>query len=54
MTDRITEAVRWLVATGTEQRPRPIIPHLRKTFALTAKQAVEAIRQADQRKAEVN
>lgn len=48
MTDRVETAVRWLAVTGTDQRPRPIIPHLRKTFAITAKEAVEAIRQADQ------
>lgn len=46
MTDRILEAARWLSTTPQRQRPHPIIPHLQKTYGLTAGEAIEAIREA--------
>jgi hypothetical protein len=45
-TDRVTAAAAWLSSTPYRQRPRPIVPHLRRDFDLTNEQAVEAIRQS--------
>jgi hypothetical protein len=44
--DAIQKAARWLASTPEQERPRPIIPHLGRTFGLTAAQAIAAIRMA--------
>ncbi|MGB3831202.1 MAG: hypothetical protein WA975_04980 [Mesorhizobium sp.] len=46
MTDAILDAARWLSTTPQRQRPHPIIPHLQKTYGLSAKEACDAIRKA--------
>lgn len=46
--DRIDEAARWLAEQG-DRVPHPVIPTLRKRFALSAGEAVEAIRRARDR-----
>ncbi len=45
---RNDQAARWLAETPVVDHPRPIIPYLRKTYGLTAKEACEAIRQSEQ------
>lgn len=47
MTDSIKQAARWLATTPEAQRPHPILPHLQKSFGLTAKEACDAIREAN-------
>jgi len=44
--DPVKSAALWL-ATGGADRSRSVVPQLREKFALTAKTAVEAIREAD-------
>ncbi|MEF2071914.1 hypothetical protein [Consotaella aegiceratis] len=39
-------AADWLRVTPPEKRPHPIIPHLHRTFGLSAGQACAAIREA--------
>lgn len=39
----IDEAVAWLAATPPAARPRPIVPHLRKMFGLSAAGACAAL-----------
>lgn len=46
MMDSIKQAAQWLATTPQRQRPQPIIPHLQKTYGLSAAQAIEAIRKA--------
>jgi len=45
--DAIKTAGRWLALTPREQRDRPVIPLLRQQFGLSAKEAVEAVREAN-------
>lgn len=47
MADRILTAARWLATTPDSKRPRPIIPHLSKTYGLSHREAVAAIREAN-------
>lgn len=50
MTDHsaaVMNAAHWLSTTPDSQRPRPIIPHIIKTFGLSHREAVEAIREAN-------
>lgn len=50
MTDHsasVTKAAQWLATTPRHQHPQPIIPHLQREFGLSAKQACEAIREAN-------
>jgi hypothetical protein len=42
----IDAAAEWLASTPQADRPKPIVPHLQRTFGLTAKEACEAIREA--------
>lgn len=41
----IERAVRWLATT--KEPPRPLVPHLRKTFRLSAVDAIRVIRRAN-------
>ena len=50
-TAAVDEAERWLVETDDALKPRPVLPFLRSYFCLSTKDAVEAIRSANQRKA---
>ncbi|MBL0935528.1 MAG: hypothetical protein IBJ07_12360 [Rhizobiaceae bacterium] len=43
----VQKAAKWLATTPDDEKPHPIIPHLRKSFDLTPLQAVEAIREAE-------
>ncbi|MDG4902929.1 MULTISPECIES: hypothetical protein [unclassified Mesorhizobium] len=43
---KIDAAARFLVATPFQARPKPLLPALRKTFGLSAAEAIEAIRQS--------
>lgn len=43
---QIDAATRFLAATPFEDRPKPLLPALRKTFGLSAAEAIEAIRQS--------
>lgn len=45
-TAAIDQAAEWLASTSQLDRPHPIIPHLQRTFGLTAMEAVQAIRDA--------
>lgn len=54
MTEAIHKAARWLATTPEAQRPHPIIPHLQKSFCLTAKQACDVIREANLIRARAN
>jgi hypothetical protein len=47
----IQQAAAWLASTPESDRPHPIIPALRERFGLSAVEAVEAIREANQIKA---
>lgn len=47
MSEAVLEAARWLATTPDSKRPHPIIPHLRKTYGLSPKEAAEAIREAN-------
>lgn len=40
---QVRKAAIWLASTPDMSKPRPVIPHLRKTYGLTAQQAIEAI-----------
>ena len=44
--EKLQEAAMWL-ATGGRDESRPAVPQLQKRFGLTAKQACEAIRNAN-------
>lgn len=46
MRERVLEAARWLSTTPQRQRPKPLMPHLQRTFGLTAAEACKAIRQS--------
>ncbi|TPJ61357.1 hypothetical protein FJ443_18250 [Mesorhizobium sp. B2-6-1] len=43
--DQFERAVRWLAATN--EPPRPLVPYLRKTFGLSAADAIRVIRRAN-------
>lgn len=43
----ILEAARWLATTPQHMRPHPIIPHLKKAFGLSPKEAAQAIQEAN-------
>ncbi|MCB1439941.1 MAG: hypothetical protein KDJ63_09225 [Nitratireductor sp.] len=45
-TAAITEAARWLAETPANQKPHPVIPHLRNRFGLTIAETIEAIAEA--------
>lgn len=45
-TAAIQVAAEWLASTPQAERPKPIVPHLQKTFGLSAVEAVMAIREA--------
>jgi hypothetical protein len=45
-TAAISVAAEWLASTPQSDRPHPIVPHLQKTFGLSALEAIEAIREA--------
>ncbi|ESX95873.1 hypothetical protein [Mesorhizobium sp. LNJC405B00] len=45
----IEEAAAWLRSDNRDRIGRPIIPHLKQTFGLTAAEAIEAIREANLR-----
>lgn len=47
MSQAVLEAARWLATTPDNKRPHPIIPHLTKTYGVTAKEAADAIREAN-------
>lgn len=47
----IDEAAAWLRSGSRERISRPIIPHLKQAFGLTAAEAIEAIREANLRRA---
>ena len=42
----IDAAAEWLASTPQAERPHPLVPHIQRTFGLTAIQAIEAIREA--------
>jgi hypothetical protein len=42
----IETAAEWLATVPQAERPHPIVPHLQKTFGLSALEAIEAIREA--------
>lgn len=42
---RIEQAAEWL-SLNFETVPRPLLPHMRKTFGISSAQAITAIRQA--------
>jgi hypothetical protein len=43
----IETAAEWLASTPQAERPRPIVPHLQRTFGLSAIEAVQAIRESN-------
>jgi hypothetical protein len=49
--DSIADAAAWLASTPVAERPRPLVPALRRRFDLTALQAVDAIRKSHKLKA---
>lgn len=51
---RVIEAATWLATTPDSMKPHPIIPHLRRRFALTALEASQAIVEARLIKARAN
>jgi hypothetical protein len=46
MNANIEKAAVWLATTPEAQRPHPIVGHLRRTFDLSAAEAVAAIRES--------
>lgn len=49
--DRVGIAATWLATTPRERRPRPILPHVQRTFGLSPAQACQAIEEANLRRA---
>lgn len=47
----IDEAANWIANTPPEQCPRPLVPALRWRFGLSATEACQAIREANDRRA---
>lgn len=47
--EKTEKAVRWLVSIPTLRRPRPIVPHLKAEFGLSAAEAIEALRESNLR-----
>jgi hypothetical protein len=47
MSAPVKGAAKWLATTPDAKRPHPIVPYLRKTFALSPVEACEAIREAN-------
>jgi hypothetical protein len=47
MTNAVLDAAKWLATTPSAKRPHPLVPHLQRAFGLSAKEAVEAIREAN-------
>lgn len=47
----IDEAARWLVDTPNDMRPKPLLPAMRERFRLAAKEACEAIAEANRLRA---
>jgi len=45
-TSEVKQAAVWLATTPDSMKPHPIIPHLRRRFALTALEASQAIVEA--------
>lgn len=44
---QVRKAALWLATTPQMNKPRPVIPHLRETYGLTAQQAIEAITESN-------
>lgn len=44
---QVRKAAIWLATTPDISKPRPVIPHLRETYDLTAQQAIEAITESN-------
>lgn len=44
--ESVSVAARWVAETPHEQRPRPLVWHLRETFGLTVSEACQAIGEA--------
>ncbi|MEJ5081070.1 hypothetical protein [Ochrobactrum sp. MYb379] len=44
---QVRKAAIWLATTPQLSKPRPVIPHLRQAYGLTAQQAVEAITESN-------
>lgn len=47
----VDEAERWLVSLDREKIARPVIPFIRERFGLSLTEAIEAVRQANGRRA---
>lgn len=47
LSPQVRKAAIWLATTPDKAKPRPVIPHLRQTYALTAQQAIEAITESN-------
>ncbi len=45
----VEEAAAWLSSVPSARRPRPIVPHLKARFGLSAQEAVEALREGNLR-----
>lgn len=43
----VAQAASWLATTPNHAKPHPVIPHLRRTYNLSAKEAVAAIQKAN-------
>lgn len=50
-TAAIEEAAAWLASPLRQRVNRPIVPHLKETFGLTTMEAMDAIREANLRRA---
>ena len=48
----VEAAAAWITSTAPTELPRPLTPHLRRTFSLTALEACTAISIAQRRRAE--
>jgi hypothetical protein len=47
----VDEAAAWLATAPRDRIGRPIIPHLREMFGLSASEAIESVREANLRRA---
>lgn len=52
--NKIDEAAAYLATTPGDKREYPLIPHLQKTYGLTLKEAMEAIRESHMKLARAN
>lgn len=49
--EAITEAAAWLASPLRARIGRPLVPHLKETFGLSTAEAMQAIREANLRRA---